>query len=169
MSAVITSQPQGIKPGVAPSPWDGHPLYSMPPAGWRDEQFDYHFTFSIPVSSFRNGLAMRFDYDSFFYLRGVQGRFGAAEPDPPGSEVRLYYPTGQAMQTLLVILSQLVGTTEANVQSPIWPEIVIPPGGIMTLDGQAGSGGEFEFNLILNGVKRYQAGSELCPMPGGRP
>ncbi len=66
----INTAPAGFEPEEYVPLWA---TYSIPPAGWHDEPFDYYFELAAASLQVQNGVPLQMDSDADFYWRGVTG------------------------------------------------------------------------------------------------
>lgn len=151
---------------VERSAWDLHPSYSLAPAGFTDSPYDYSFSFVVGQLTEADGLTARLDRDTYFVWRGVQGLAALNGGGPGGGplcDVRLIGPTGEGLDSDWLEVDSLFSTAVENGNVPIWPEVVVPPGGIVQFRGrETNDAGVFSFRVILNGVKRAAGDGEFC-------
>lgn len=155
-----------------PSPY--RPLYSrylQPSAQLDIEDFEYPVTVTVTGAGDQLRIPIHTDNDGDFYWRGITGDWNTANNDVAvtgNCGITFYDPSGLPIaQAPLTVpwgspssgpLRELILSSGGGRPAPIYPEIFIPRGGIITADYSLGAAVTLRFSL--RGVKSY---SNVCP------
>jgi hypothetical protein len=137
--------------------------------GVKLEDFEYYFTFTQAAAGDLLKIPLQTDNDADFLWRAEQGDFNTANNDVAvvgNVGIRFYDSNGVALSIAGLTCpwgSQNVGQFRESILSsgggrpaPIYPEILVPRGGVIEVDLSFGAAATCRFSL--RGVKVYREG-----------
>jgi len=145
--------------------------YLQPSADYDVEDFEYPKTIVTTGAVDQLRFPIQTDNDADFYWRGITGDWNTANNDVAvtgNCGITFYDPSGLPMaQAPLIVpwgslasgpFRELVLASGGGRPAPLYPEVFIPRGGIITADFSFGAAVTLRFSL--RGVKVY---SKVCP------
>jgi hypothetical protein len=154
LKGILAFEPLGINtcmPGFEPEEYIPlYQMYSLPPAGWHDEPYDYYFEIEAAASASQQGLPLQMDTDADFYARGITG-YGTLD----GLQKFRFIDAWQnQLSSGYVFQGNELG--KAPQCRPIFPEIYCPAYATLSVDCIEYTGNPTVTKFALRGVKRFK-------------